>query len=282
VLRAVVVDIAGEPYAFPLARIVRLASVPAAQVAQLEGNDYVTMEGLHVGLVSGAELLDLGDARPPIGDLSIVVVTHVGLQYGVVVDRFRGEQDLVVRPLDARLGKVADISASALLSDGTPLLIIDVEDLTRSIGRVRQAGRMLRVEAAAAAGGGASRKKRVLVVDDSITVREVQRQLLANRGYQVDVAVDGMDGWRAVRDGGYDLVISDVDMPRMDGIELVRSIKQDSGLRRTPVMIVSYRDKEEDRRRGLEVGADYYLAKSNFHDDALLAAVVDLIGEAGS
>jgi two-component system sensor histidine kinase and response regulator WspE len=104
--------------------------------------------------------------------------------------------------------------------------------------------------------------------------------LLESRGYSVEVAVDGMDGWNAVRSSHYDLVITDIDMPRMDGIELVNAIKQDLHLKSTPVMIVSYKDRSEDRRRGLEAGADYYLTKGNFHDETLIEAVVDLIGEA--
>ena len=89
-----------------------------------------------------------------------------------------------------------------------------------------------------------------------------------------------MDGWNAVRTGHFDLVVTDVDMPRMDGIELVTLIKKDPSLKSLPVMIVSYKDREEDRRRGLEAGADYYLTKGSFHDETLLQAVVDLIGEA--
>jgi len=122
--------------------------------------------------------------------------------------------------------------------------------------------------------------KRILVVDDSITVREVERNMLASRGYRVDVAVDGMDGWNAIRMGNYDLVISDIDMPRMNGFEFVALIKQDEHLNNTPVMIVSYKDREEDRQRGLDVGADYYLTKGSFHDETLIDAVVDLIGTA--
>ena len=117
------------------------------------------------------------------------------------------------------------------------------------------------------------------MVDDSLTVRELVRKLLANRGYLADVAVDGMDGWNAVRTGQYDLVITDVDMPRLDGIELATLIKKDPRLKSLPVMIVSYKDREEDRLRGLEAGADYYLTKGSFHDETLLQAVVDLIGE---
>ena len=123
-------------------------------------------------------------------------------------------------------------------------------------------------------------RKRILVVDDSITVREAERQLLTNHGYEVEVAVDGMDGWNAVRTGSYDLVISDVDMPRLDGFALVSQIKNDARLCALPVMIVSYKGSEEDRHRGLEAGANYYLTKSSFHDETLLQAVVDLIGEA--
>ena len=121
---------------------------------------------------------------------------------------------------------------------------------------------------------------RVLVVDDSATVREVERQLLTRAGYVVDTAIDGVDGWNALVAGRYELVVTDVDMPRMNGIDLVRSIKQDPRLKAIPVMIVSYKDREEDRMRGLEVGADYYLTKSDFHDEQLVSAVRDLVGEA--
>jgi two-component system sensor histidine kinase and response regulator WspE len=118
--------------------------------------------------------------------------------------------------------------------------------------------------------------------DDSIWVREAAPQLLENRGYSVDVAVDGVDGWNSVRRARYDLVITDIDMPRMNGIELVRSIKQDAKLSAIPVVIVSYKDREEDRMRGLEAGANYYLSKSSFDDDKLVQAVQDLIGGAAA
>ena len=122
--------------------------------------------------------------------------------------------------------------------------------------------------------------KRILVADDSITVREVERKMLSSVGYDVDVAVDGMDAWNTVRGNTYDLVVSDIDMPRMNGFELVSLIKNDPNLRNLPVIIVSYKDREEDRKRGLEVGADYYLTKGSFQDKALINAVRDLIGEA--
>jgi two-component system sensor histidine kinase and response regulator WspE len=120
----------------------------------------------------------------------------------------------------------------------------------------------------------------VLVVDDSLTVRELQKQLLMAQGYEVDVAVDGMDGWQTLNKKVYDLVISDIDMPRMNGFALVKRIKDDERLTALPIVIVSYKDRPEDRARGLEVGANYYLTKTSFQDHTLLDAVVDLIGEA--
>ncbi len=98
----------------------------------------------------------------------------------------------------------------------------------------------------------------------------------------MDVAVDGIDGWNAVRTGRYDLVVSDIDMPRMDGIQLVAHIKEDARLNSIPVIIVSYKDREEDRIRGLDAGANFYLTKSSFHDQTFLDTVGDLIGDARS
>jgi two-component system sensor histidine kinase and response regulator WspE len=186
-----------------------------------------------------------------------------------------------VQPLDLRLGKVQDISSAALMEDGAPVLIVDVDDLLRSVEKMAESG-MLSGFQRGALDLDARRQKRILAVDDSLTVRELERKLLTSRGYWAEVAVDGMDAWNALRAGEYDLVITDVDMPRLDGIELATLIKRDAKLKSLPVVIVSYKEGEEDRLRGLQAGADYYLTKGSFHDETLLQAVVDLIGESES
>lgn len=281
VLRALVVEIGGEPYAFPLAQIARTATVARTDLQWLEGRQHFALDGRRIGLVAAQQLLG-GEARPAPEQLQVVVLGERGRahEYGLAVDRFVGVSELVVQPLDPRLGKVKDIDAGALLDDGTPVLIVDVEDLLRSIERLVSTGHLAQVRYDD--GAQAATRKRVLVVDDSLTVRELERKLIESGGYAVEVAVDGMDGWNAVRSGHFDLVVTDIDMPRMDGIELVSLIKKDARLRTTPVMIVSYKDREEDRRRGLDAGADFYLTKGGFHEEALLQAVVDLIGEASA
>ncbi|VVE63414.1 hybrid sensor histidine kinase/response regulator [Pandoraea captiosa] len=281
VVRSLLVEVAGEPYALPLANLSRTLALPQERIDMLEGRPHFTLDGKQIGLVSAQQVL-CGTAPAGLaGDQPVVVFGEGDARYGLAVDKFLGERMLVVQPLDARLGKLPNIAAGALAEDGSPLLIIDTADLVRSIAKAVEMGALDRLPVRATQSGGRARK-RVLVVDDSLTVRELERKLLAARGYDVSVAVDGMDGWNAVRSETFDMVITDVDMPRMDGIELVTLIKRDTRTAELPVMIVSYKDREEDRQRGLDAGADYYLAKGSFHDDALLRAVVDLIGESGS
>ncbi|MGL4464455.1 MAG: hybrid sensor histidine kinase/response regulator, partial [Planctomycetia bacterium] len=277
VIRAVVVEIAGEPFAFPTNRVDRLLSVPRTDVREMENRVYFEWEGTAVGLVSAQQVLDMGSPAAESVDLCVLVVSDRAGAYGLAVDRFLGERELVVRPLDPRLGKVPDIHAAALIEDGSPLLIVDVEDMVRSIDGLLNEGR-LRTNRLQVESDRSSARKRVLVVDDSITVREVERRLLENQGYEVDVAVDGMDGWNAVRAARYDLVVTDVDMPRMDGVSLVTAMRADANLHGLPVVVVSYKDREEDRLRGLEAGANHYLTKSSFHDNTFLKTVLDLIG----
>lgn len=280
VLRTLLVQIVGEPFAVPLARIDRLLMLPRDQVEVLDGYQYCMVDGQAVGLVSAPQIL-AGSAADGRGDLlPVVVLSDRFSRYGLVVERFLGERDLVVRPLDPRLGKVKDVAAAAVTEDGSVVLILDVEDLIGSIDNLLAGGQRCN-PAAPAAKAGAKRRKRVLVVDDSLTVREVERKLLENHGYEVVTAVDGLDGWSAVLAGRFDLVISDYDMPRLNGVELVSHIRREPRLQSLPVMLVSYKDRDEDRRRGLEAGANYYLTKSGFHDETLLRAVVDLIGDSG-
>ncbi|MFL1414768.1 hybrid sensor histidine kinase/response regulator [Pseudomonas fildesensis] len=279
VVRSLVVEVGEEAYAFPLAHIERMCDLAPDDIVQLEGRQHFWHEGRHVGLVAASQLLQRPPGQNSQETLKVVVIRERDAVYGIAVERFIGERTLVVLPLDDRLGKVQDISAGALLDDGSVVLIVDVEDMLRSVDKLLNTGRLERIARRSQQATEAPRK-RVLVVDDSLTVRELQRKLLLNRGYEVAVAVDGMDGWNALRSEDFDLLITDIDMPRMDGIELVTLLRRDTRLQSLPVMVVSYKDREEDRRRGLDAGADYYLAKASFHDDALLDAVVELIGGA--
>ncbi len=281
VIRTFIVEIAGETYAFPLARIDRCLMLSRKAIDTVEDRQYFRLDDRNVSLVDVHDVLEVEKAEGQEDELPVVVISDRVHAYGMMVDRFVGEYDLVVRPLDPRLGKVSDISAMAIMLDGSPVLIFDVDDLVRSIDglltgkqRLRKIKRFADAEEEAAG-------KYILVVDDSITVREMERKLLEAKGYLVDVAVDGMDAWNILRTSAhdYEMVVSDIDMPRMNGIELITQMKGHEKLKSMPVMVVSYKNTEEDRLRGLEAGANYYLTKSSFQDNSFINAVIDLIGE---
>ena len=280
VIRTFLVKIAGEPYAFPLARIDRCVILSEEELETVEDRQYFRFDNNNIALVDIHDVLEIDEPASRSEGLPVVVISDRTNAYGLLVDKFVGECDLVVRPIDPRLGKVPDISAVAVMLDGEPVLIVDVDDMLRSVDKMLNVRRLRKVKGALEEGAEEVPARRILVVDDSITVREMERKLLENQGYQVEVAVDGMDGWNVIRTENFDLVVTDIDMPRMNGIELLTNIKRHEDLKSLPVIIISYKDTKAHRLQGLEAGANYYLTKSSFQDDSFISAVVDLIGEA--
>lgn len=279
VLRALLVEISGEPYAIPLSQIRRALKLESSAISVLNGCPSFEYAGQQIRLASAAYLLNSAVEVPLNGDTCVVILGERNAQYGLIVDRFLGERELVVQALDPALGKIKNVNAAAVLNDGTPALIFNVEDLLHSMQEAIEPGLP---PARLQHQPGTAGPKRVLVVDDSPALRQMEQRLLMSRGYRTEVAADGLEAWAALQGGHYDLVMTDIEMPRMDGIELARRIKQEPRLKRIPVLIVSYRDADEDRLRGLHAGADSYLAKSGFNEEALLEAVTGLIGGPGA
>lgn len=289
IIRTILVEISGEVYAFAIPRIEQLVMLTQKDIFVVENRPIFRFNEQNIGLVLASQILNLNESSQnlPQENFPVIIVssndsttvdtgTSRFSRYGIVVDQFLGVRDLVIKPLEPRLGKVQDISATALMEDGSIVLIVDVEDLVRSIDKLLVNQELSKVNQTAIT--DYKEPSRVLVVDDSITVREVERKILENYGYKVDVAINGIDAWNAIRTNHYDLIITDVDMPRMNGIELVTQIRNHPNFNSLPVIIVSYKDREEDYLKGLDVGANYYLTKSSFHDDTFLKAVIDLIG----
>jgi two-component system sensor histidine kinase and response regulator WspE len=253
--------------------------VPREIIKVVQSCQYFTFDEKRIGLVEARQVLQVAGSSKIHDTLNVVIISDRVNQYGLIVDNFWGIRDLVVQPLDTRLGKIKDINAASVLEDGTPVLILDVEDMVRSMDIFISDDRLRPIVDKAEDDLEVSIKQ-ILVVDDSITVREVEKKLLTAKGYTVKIAVDGIDALNSLHSNRYDLLITDIDMPRMDGIELVHSIRREPKLATLPIIIVSYKDRVEDRNRGLEAGADYYLTKGSFQDETLANAVRDLIGEA--
>lgn len=274
VIRALVVEISGEAYAFSLAHIDQILLADSDRIDNIENHQFIHTDNQNIALFPAWQILNLKEPQTTLKRFPVIILSDEHESYGLVVERLIGEKELVVQEFNSRFGKIPNISAGALMEDGSPVLILDIEDIIRSItlSKERLAKVGIKKE-----NQGTNTKKRILIVDDSITVREVESRLLQNQGYNVETAVNGIDGWNAVRLGHYDLVITDIDMPRMNGIELLKAIKSDPKLQYLPVMIVSY--KEEDRIKCMEAKADYYLTKRSYQDAALIDAVNDLIGK---
>jgi len=291
VIKVIRLQVEGEFYAVPLVRIDRVAHLEPAVAAPLITTPVIDAPASTVPAANG-QITDagtptmtidfngqtlpvvalgalLGLTTTPLHSGSIPMLISGGIAFAV--DRLVDEIELPVRRLDRRLGKVPGVSAASLDENGLPLLILDMEDLIQTaLGR----------STTTAAPHNASLAPHILIVDDSHTVREMERRLLVRDGYTVTTAQNGQEAWNLLRLNDYDLLVSDVDMPQMNGIELVVKVRKSPRLARLPIIILSYKDREEDRRRGLDAGADRYLTKADFENDAFRQAVVDLIGAA--
>jgi len=270
VLKVLRVQVEGEIYAVPLVRIDRVAHLEPAALADAAESAAFEVEhnGQAIPVVALGALLGLSDHALPAGPLPLLFCSGIAF----AVDRLVDEVEMPVRRLDARLGKVPGVSAASLDETGLPVLILDMEDLVQTA-----LGRSASAEEPADSGTSAPH---ILIADDSHTVREMERRLLVRAGYKVTTAQNGQEAWNLLRLNNYDLLISDIDMPQMNGIELIAKVRDNPRLGRMPVIILSYKERDEDRQRGLEAGADYYLTKGSFQNDAFRQAVVDLIGPA--
>ena len=280
VVRCLLARVGEERYAVPVHGVVESVSLRPAQGARLHalaGAPVVVRDGVSV------PLLDLGTAlgtarEPGRTPGSALVVRHGGSAGALVawaVDRLDGERELVVKDLGSFLGKVPGVAGATIDGDGSVVCLLDLRELAdRSVGAGAAAP-------AAAAGPARSpaRRARVLVVEDSVGVRELERVILEGAGYLVETAVDGLDGASRLRDDPADLVLSDVEMPGMDGFALTRTIRRTKGWENVPVIIMTSRGEEHARQAGLEAGCSAYLLKDDFDQDELVSTVRRLVGE---
>jgi two-component system chemotaxis sensor kinase CheA len=268
-LRALVVEAAGARYAVPLAGLESVRSAAQAAIRTVEGRETVLAGTRVLPLVRLAELFGkarVGHDRAPDSEPGVVVVARTGTQaFGVLVDAIVAEQDVLPKRLGPLLRRVRYFSGAAQLGDGTLAPVVALEDIARhGLAGARGA---LAAEPAAAAG------RRVLVVEDSVTSRLLLKHILEGAGCSVDTAADGLDALSRLRGGRYDVVVSDVEMPNMDGLALTASIRANPATAELPVILVTSLQTPEQREAGLRAGADAYFTKGSFDQDRLLATV---------
>jgi two-component system chemotaxis sensor kinase CheA len=266
-LEVLLVERGGQAFGVPLAAVEEAISVDDA--LKLEGRSSVELRGRSVPLADLAALIG-GAASPLAARAPAVVIASGGRRVAAWCDHLLGQEEIVVKPLGPLLASVRGYLGGAILGDGRIALLLDPAALTRAKPAVRK-------PQAVAPAARVARK--VLVVEDSYTVRELQRSILEAAGYRVETARDGKEGFERVStDDEIALVITDLEMPEMDGIELTKAIRAHSTRSSLPVVVVTSLGDDEDRRRGVEAGADAYIVKRAFDQQALLDIVERLVG----
>ncbi|MEO8578412.1 MAG: response regulator, partial [Gemmatimonadales bacterium] len=271
IARALLVDVGGHQAALPSAFVDRIARVPRDSIRTMDGASVLDDGGAPVPLVSLASRLGQPFAAddPNTATLVVVWLSALSRRLAVVVRDVIDEREVVLRPLP--FGGSGDLVAgAALLPDGNVAIVLDVPGLI--------ADRKFRESGVSFKPAEQIRVRRILVVDDSITTRTLEASVLTASGYDVTTAVDGMEAWRLVQDGGFDLVVSDVQMPKMDGLELCKLIRSTPAVASTPLILVTSLDKPEEKMQGLDAGADAYITKSSFDQETLLGTIRQLVG----
>jgi two-component system chemotaxis sensor kinase CheA len=270
-LRGLLVRLASQLYALPSANVLRLLRVGRESLASVEGRSVVVgaVDGAPVPVASLAGILGVS-AADPAGKLPIAIVDVAGRRVAFAVDELVAEQELVVKALPRRMRRIRHVAGATVLPTGEIALILAVADLVETGLAVKSMIASREVVARAAA-------KRVLVVDDSVTTRSLEKTILEAAGYDVMTARDGADAWQLLQQQGADLVVSDIEMPRMDGFALTEAIRSSKRFRDLPVILLTALETDRDKVRGLEAGADAYLVKTAFDHRKLLEIVAQLL-----
>lgn len=272
--QSLLVKAAGHTFAIPLASVEQVIRVPQDQPQALVGQRVVRLGSRPVVLLPLEDVLSLqrDEERPQQTTLTAVVVAAGEQRAGFLVDHLVGEQEIVVKNLGSQLPRVRHVAGGAILGTGEVVMVLNAGDLLKSVQRAETRG----IPATVQPEGGRQRRT-ILVVDDSITTRTLEKTILEAAGYDVRVARDGAEAWSQLQTDGCDLVVTDVMMPEMDGFELTRRLRSDEARKHLPVILVTSLESRTDKERGVEVGADAYIVKSAFDQDALLETIRRLL-----
>lgn len=271
--RGVLVRTGDQLFIVPAVSVDRVARVTSASIQTVGNRETILLAGETVLLIWLGDVLEL--PRSPetsVGMVSVVVLTHGSARAAFAVDAVVGEQEVQVKGLGRQLARVRNIRGATVMGTGRVVPVLNVDDLMRSTAS------RSRVKAGPPTASMAEKPKRsILVVDDSITARTLLKNILEAAGYRVVTAVDGSEAFATVKAGTFDIVVTDVEMPRMDGFDLTARIRADKQLSEMPVVLVTALESREYRERGLEAGANAYIAKSSLNHSNLLEVIEQLI-----
>ncbi|MFQ5901132.1 MAG: response regulator [Thermodesulfobacteriota bacterium] len=265
-------------FAMPVASVEESLKIKVKDISTVEGNMAADVRGHVVPMVKLNEILGLqtasmDDGRTDKEEVFVIVATSMDKRVGFIVDEIVCEEEIFIKGLGEHLGKIKNVSGATILGTGEVIVILNVQDLIEASHLSHPAALPQRDIPKEKKMG-----KKILVVEDALTTRELEKSILEGQGYKVATAVDGLDGLDKVGRERFDLIVSDVQMPRMDGFEFCRTLKNMDEYKDIPVVIVSALGKEEDKRHGIEVGAQAYIVKTAFDQSNLIDTIARLVG----
>lgn len=275
--RGIIVRVDEQVFVLPTSNVERVARVKKEDIQTVENRETIALNGEALSLVQLAEALALPQKTAANGQPDgqpVIVLAAANQRIAFVVDEVLNEQEVLVKTLGKQLVRVRNFAGATVLGSGKVAPILHVPDLMRSAVRASETGTRASTPSAQTV---EAKKQSVLVAEDSITSRTLLKNILEAAGYQVETSVDGIDALTKLRSGTFDLVVSDVDMPRMNGFGLTVKIRADKKLAELPVVLVTALESREDREHGIDVGADAYLVKSSFNQSNLLEIIRRLI-----
>ncbi|RMG37623.1 MAG: response regulator [Planctomycetota bacterium] len=274
-VEALLVRVGGQVFAIPIPAACRLLRARRDALARIRGRQMLRVAEAYIPVVRLSDVLRMSGTRGP-GDIGerglLTVVVQAGEQsVGLVVDEVLADREVVVKSFGKRIRSLKFYAGATLLPDGSVGLVLNPATIVRTIREGMQGSALVGEE------HNPRTPRRLLVVEDSVTTRALMKGILESAGYEVTTAVDGRDAWERLQQAPFDLVVSDVDMPRMDGFELTRTIRATAEMQSLPVVLVTSRATEEDKRRGVEAGANAYLTKSEFDQSEVLEIIRRLV-----
>jgi two-component system, chemotaxis family, sensor kinase CheA len=271
-LRVLFVRVGSEVLALPSAAVEVLLRVAPSDLKFVAEKAVIAHRGAPIPAATLAPMLGLpASERMPDEPLFAVVLRAEGRRAALIVDEFLTEQDVLLKSLGPRIQELLYVSSGTLLSSGEVALVLKPQALLLAALDVSTFSSL------AAERTQANARPRLLLADDSLTTRALERSILEAAGYDVIVAVDGQSAWQLLQERGADLLLSDVEMPKMDGLALTQTVRTSTRFRDLPVILLTSRDSPEDRARGLEAGANAYLVKSAFDQTKLLQTIEQLL-----
>ncbi len=274
-IRCILLRLGEEQFAIPSVVVERMDTRYREDVFTAEGRDMIVINGQPTPLVSLGAVLNMPSAADPTSEqLHMLLLHSANRAMAFEVDGLLNELELVLKPLGPELARTRFVSGAALLGTGDVVIVLDSNDLVRAAAGAELPRRKMTTITAPVV---TQRRMRVLVADDSITTRTLEKNILETAGFEVRVAIDGIEAWSMLAEDDYDVVISDVEMPNMNGLELTQQIKHSDAYRHIPVILLTSLGKPEQREAGLRAGADAYLVKSQFDQGELLATIQAVI-----